>query len=185
MDSLQDVPSFLQEVTTVRGQLLYGTAQLRADAGVDEGFDASDEVAVAQLERLVSLDTMRQRQAANAARAAARGGSADGVRDADSSQNAARKCASTCMRSSKCTGVTHPPFYGVAAYMSKLRCTPGTYLVMAYVMLLDARCQCAIRAAVQWYTKAGRACPETRALCVGPHADAAQGAGAAGASIQA
>ena len=93
------MPSFLQEVTTVRGQLLYGTAQLRADAGIDEGFDASDEVAVAQLERLVSLDTMRQWQAGSAARAAAQGGSAGGARGADNNQNASRKCASTCKRS--------------------------------------------------------------------------------------
>lgn len=61
---MQDVPSFLQEVTTVRGQLLYGTAALRARAGVPEDTDPHDEVTVAQLERLVTLDDMRQRKRA-------------------------------------------------------------------------------------------------------------------------
>lgn len=59
---MQDVPSFLQEVTTVRGQLLYGTPAVRAQAGVPESTDPHDEVAVAQLGRLVTLDAMRQRK---------------------------------------------------------------------------------------------------------------------------
>ena len=45
----------------MRGQLLYATPDLRQRTGVPADFDVSDEVAVAQMERLVPLDTMRDR----------------------------------------------------------------------------------------------------------------------------
>ena len=55
---LQDVPSFLQEVTTPRGQVTYATPALRAAHRVPADLDTSDDVAMAQQELLVPLATM-------------------------------------------------------------------------------------------------------------------------------
>ena len=55
---VQDLPSFLQEVTTVRGQLAYASDELKAQERVPLDIDASDDVVVAELQLLVTIDTM-------------------------------------------------------------------------------------------------------------------------------
>jgi hypothetical protein len=60
---LQDVPSFLQETTTIKGQLAYATPALREKARVPPGLDESDDVALAQMELLVPIDEMARHAA--------------------------------------------------------------------------------------------------------------------------
>jgi hypothetical protein len=57
---MQDVPSFLQEVATVRGQLAYASQALRAKSHVPATLDVTDDVAMASAQLLVPLDQLQQ-----------------------------------------------------------------------------------------------------------------------------
>lgn len=72
--ALQDVPSFLQETTTVKGQLTYASTDLKAKCRVPPGLDVHDDVTIAGMERLISLEDM-----------AARGQKIERVKTSDSS----------------------------------------------------------------------------------------------------
>lgn len=54
----QDVPSFLQEITTVRGQLSYASAALREENCVPPDLDVADDLAVAERDLLHPLAEM-------------------------------------------------------------------------------------------------------------------------------
>ena len=55
---LQDVPSFLQEVTTVRGQIAYAAPALRSARGMPNTVSEIDEIELSQMERYMSLSEM-------------------------------------------------------------------------------------------------------------------------------
>jgi hypothetical protein len=96
---VQDVPSFLQEVTTVRGQLLYATQDLRDRAGVADDVDATDEVAVAHMQLLVTLDTMRHKQASMYTADAEQGTTAADVGGRNKCDGCALPCTPFCSSS--------------------------------------------------------------------------------------
>lgn len=52
---MQDVPSFLQEVTTVRGQIAYATPGMRRARGMPNTVSEVDEIELSQMERFMSL----------------------------------------------------------------------------------------------------------------------------------
>jgi hypothetical protein len=55
---MQDLPSFLQEVTTVRGQLEYATKSLRAECNAARTLAEVDEIELSQMDRLLPLSEM-------------------------------------------------------------------------------------------------------------------------------
>jgi hypothetical protein len=55
LPSMQDVPSFLQEVTTVRGQIAYASAPMRSARGMPSAVSEVDEIELSQMERFMSL----------------------------------------------------------------------------------------------------------------------------------
>lgn len=55
---LQDLPSFLQEVTTVRGQIIYANPALRAARGAPLSLAAIDDIELSQRDLLVPLSEM-------------------------------------------------------------------------------------------------------------------------------
>lgn len=68
---VQDLPSFLQEVTTVRGQIAYAGPTLRAARGAPPSLAAIDDIELSQHELLVPLAEMAAAAAAAAAPAPA------------------------------------------------------------------------------------------------------------------
>jgi hypothetical protein len=62
----QDVPSFLQEVTTARGQVVYSTPQLKAQYKIPPDIDPADDVAMARHDMILPLEAMAARNRGNA-----------------------------------------------------------------------------------------------------------------------
>jgi hypothetical protein len=59
--TLQDVPSFLQEVTTVRGQIAYASPELRAATKAPLDIASVDDIQLATMELLVPLSELSER----------------------------------------------------------------------------------------------------------------------------
>lgn len=58
---MQDVPSFLQEVLTVRGQIAYATKDLRAKLGMPKKVADVDDVTLANMDLFVPLSEFSER----------------------------------------------------------------------------------------------------------------------------
>ena len=70
---MQDVPSFLQEVLTVRGQIVYATKDLRAKLDMPKKVADVDDVTLADMDLFVPLSEFSERsQTMHAAHACVR-----------------------------------------------------------------------------------------------------------------
>jgi hypothetical protein len=58
---LQDAPSFLQEVTTARGQVTYSKPELKTQFKIPDDIDPNDDVAMVRQCLILPLDAMAAR----------------------------------------------------------------------------------------------------------------------------